>query len=80
MDSGKGFKKREQSDAHIRAMAIWKETEFREKCGWTIQNLIQVEPEHKIWLQTVFNTTKYLVANGLTFLGHDEKRISMRRY
>ena len=25
MESGKGFKKHEQSDAHIRAMAIWKE-------------------------------------------------------
>ena len=37
-----------------------------------IVNLVQVKPEHKIWLQTVFNTTKYLVANGLPFRGHDE--------
>ena len=42
MESGKGFKKHEQSDAHIQAMAIWKEKEFREKRGRTIQNLIQV--------------------------------------
>ena len=36
-------------------------------------NLVQVKPEHKIWLQTVFNTTNYLVANGLPFRGLDEK-------
>ena len=35
-------------------------------------NLIQVKPEHKIWLKTVFNTTKYLVANGQPFRGHEE--------
>ena len=38
-----------------------------------IMNLIQVKPGYKIWLQTIFNTTKYLVANGLPFRGHDEK-------
>lgn len=72
MESGKGLKKHEQSEVHIRAMASWKEKEFREKRGQTVQNLIQVKPEYKIWLKTVFNTTKYLVANGLSFRGHEE--------
>ena len=31
MESGKGLKKHEQSEVHIRAMASWKEKEFREK-------------------------------------------------
>ena len=66
MESGKGFKKHEQSEVHIRAMASWKEKEFREKRGQTVRNLIQVKPEYKIWLKMVFNTTKYLVANGLS--------------
>lgn len=70
MESGKGFKKHEQSEVHMRAMASWKE--FREKRGQTVRNLIQVRPEHKIWMKTVFNTTKYLVANGLSFRGHEE--------
>ncbi|CAB4036306.1 Zinc finger MYM-type 1 [Paramuricea clavata] len=72
MESGKGYKKYEQSEVHMRAMASWKEKEFREKRGQTVRNLIQVRPEHKIWLKTVFNTTKYLVANGLSFRGHEE--------
>jgi hypothetical protein len=72
MENGKGFKKHEQSEVHICAMASWKEKEFREKRGLTVQNLIQVRPQYKIWLKTVFNTTKYLVANGLTFRGHEE--------
>ncbi|XP_028417407.1 zinc finger MYM-type protein 1-like [Dendronephthya gigantea] len=72
MESGKGFKKHEQSEVHMRAVASWKEKEFREKRGQTVRNLIQVKPEHKIWLKTVFNTTKYLVANGLSFRGHEE--------
>ena len=54
-------------------MATWKEREFREKRGQTVQNLIKVRPEYKIWLKTVFNTiTKYLVTNGLSFRGHEE--------
>ena len=72
MESGKGFKKHEQSEVHKRAMVTWKEKEYREKRGQTVHNLIQVRPEHKIWLKTVFNTTKYLVANGQPFRGHEE--------
>jgi hypothetical protein len=72
MESGKGFKKHGQSEVHITAMASWKEKEFREKRGQTVQNLIQVKPEYRIWLKTVFNTSKYLVANGLSFRGHEE--------
>ena len=72
MENGKGFKKHEQSEVHKQAMATWKEREFREKRGQTVQNLIQVWPEYKIWLKTVLNTTKYLVANGLSFRGHEE--------
>ncbi|CAB4042633.1 Hypothetical predicted protein [Paramuricea clavata] len=69
---GRDLKKHEQSEVHTRAMASWKEKEFREKRGQTVRNLIQVRAEHKIWLKTVFNTTKYLVANGLSFRGHEE--------
>lgn len=72
MESGKGFKKHGQSEVHITAMASRKEKEFREKRGQTVQNLIQVKPEYRIWLKTVFNTSKYLVANGLSFRGHEE--------
>ena len=72
MQNGKGFKKHEQSEVHKQAMATWKEREFRDKRGQTVQNLIQVRPEYKIWLKTVFNTTKYLVANSLSFRGHEE--------
>ncbi|CAB3988081.1 Hypothetical predicted protein [Paramuricea clavata] len=75
MESGKGFKKHEQSEVHMRAMASWKAKEFCEKRGQTVRNLIQVRPEHKIWLKTVFNTTKYLVAKGLSFRGHEENSI-----
>lgn len=52
-------------------MAVWKEKEYREKSGQTVHNLIQLKPEHKIWLKTVFSTTKYLVANGQPFRGHE---------
>ena len=31
-----------------------------------------MNPEHKIWLATVFNTVKYLVANGQPFRGNEE--------
>ena len=37
-----------------------------------VKNLIKLNPEHKIWLKTVFNTTKYLVANGQPICGNDE--------
>ena len=42
MESGRGFKKHELSDTHMRAMATWKEKEFRQKTGQAVQNLIQV--------------------------------------
>ena len=45
---------------------------YQERHGQTVHNLIQVRPEHKIWLKTVFDITKYLVANGQPFCGHEE--------
>lgn len=73
METDRGFNKHQKSDVHIRAMASWKEREYRESRGQTVRNLIQLNPEHKIWLKTVFNTTKYLVANGMPFRGDEEK-------
>ena len=72
METGRGFNKHQNSEVHVRAMACWRERQYRENRGQTVKNLIKLNPEHKIWLKTVFNTTKYLVANGQPFRGNDE--------
>ena len=72
MERDRRFNKHEKSEVQIRGMANWKEKEYREKSGQTGQNLIQLNPEYKIWPQTVFNTTKFLVANGQPFRRHEE--------
>ena len=72
METGRGFNKHQNSEVHVRAMACWRERQYRENRGQTVKNLVKLNPEHKIWLKTVFNTTKYLVANGQPFRGNDE--------
>ena len=53
-------------------MAKWREKEYRQNHGQSVKNLIKVNPQYKIWLKTVFNTTKYLVSNGQPFRGNEE--------
>ena len=72
MESGRGFSKHQDSEVHIRAMAKWREREYRQNHGQAVKNLIKVNPQHKIWLKTVFNTAKYLVSNGQPFRGNEE--------
>ena len=72
----KGFAKHALSTSHVEAMKLWAEHKNRENTKSSVDTLVLKKlPEHRIWLQAVFYTIRYLVVNGLPFRGDNENRV-----
>ena len=55
------------------AMKLWAEHRSRENSQSTVETLVMKKvPEHKKWVETVFDVVRYLVLNGIPFRGHFE--------
>ena len=69
----KGFSKHVVSNAHVKAVEVWEEAKKRKSSNLDVNTMVLNRiPEHRIWLETVFNVIKYLSMNGLPFRGDIE--------
>ena len=70
----KGFAKHANSVPHRMAMKTWEEHKARSSSNLSINTMVlQKIPEHRTWVETVFNVVKFLAMNGLPFRGDVEK-------
>jgi hypothetical protein len=69
----KGFAKHANSVQYKEAMKTWDEHKLRSSSSLSVNTLIlQKIPEHRTWMETVFNVVKFLAVNGLPFRGDVE--------
>ena len=70
----KGFLGHAVCTRHQTSMKLWEEQKERSSSGsLSINTMVLTRiPEHRRWVEAVFNVVKYLPVNGLSFRGHDE--------
>ena len=71
----RGFNKQAKSSTRECAMQAWEVHSRREGEGKNVEVMFLKQiPEHRTWLNTVFNVVKYLACNGLPLRGDEEQR------
>ena len=70
----KGFLRHAVSTRHQTSMKLWEEQKkTSSSSSLSINTMVLTRiPEHRRWVEAVFNVVKYLTVYGLPFRGHDE--------
>ena len=72
-DSSKGFTQHCTTPANVDAMSLYQEQTIRKTKGESIKTMVvEKAPEHRTWVEVVFNVVRYLVVNGMPLRGHSE--------
>lgn len=71
LDYGRGFPKHEKSEAHIKAMAMWKENQVRVSSSTSISTLVneKVLEKHRYYIKSIVEVIQFLAVNELAFRG-----------
>ena len=73
LEKGKGFHRHSEGNHHLEAMKSWEEYKKRVEKNETVENIMtEKKPDHRVWVETVFNVIKFLSMNGLPFRGDIE--------
>lgn len=74
LDSGRGFPKHEKSEAHMKAMAMWKENQIRISSSTSVSTLVnqKILEKHRYYIKSIVEVIQFLAVNELAFRGDYE--------